>query len=75
MPEKDGVEVLFWLKANKRTLRPKVIAISGGSASLDLNELLDMCRVLSADKVLPKPVDFETLTGAVRDVLGRGEVV
>lgn len=75
MPEKDGLEVLMWLKLNKHTHRPKVIAISGGSASLDLNELLDMCRVLSADKVLPKPVDFETLTGAVRDVLGRGEVV
>jgi CheY-like chemotaxis protein len=70
MPEKDGLEVLMWLKLNKQSCHPKIIAISGGAASIDQNELLNMCRLLSADKVLPKPVDFETLTGAVREVLG-----
>lgn len=70
MPELDGLEVLMWLKLNKQSYHPKIIAISGGAASIDQNELLNMCRLLSADEVLPKPVDFETLTGAVREVLG-----
>ena len=69
MPEQDGLEVLLWLELNKQRHHPKTIAISGGSAYLDQNELLDMCRVMSADKVLPKPVDFETLTSAVRELL------
>lgn len=67
MPEQDGLGVLMWLA--KQAIRPKVIAISGGSVSLDQNHLLHLCRVFSADKVLSKPVNFETLTGAVREVL------
>jgi CheY-like chemotaxis protein len=72
MPEQDGLEVMMWLRLNKQSCHPKAIAISGGAASLDLNELLIMCRLLSADKVLPKPVDFETLSSAVREVLESG---
>jgi DNA-binding response OmpR family regulator len=67
MPEQDGLEVLMWLK--KQRHRARVIAISGGSMANEQNELLHMCKLLSADKVLPKPVDFETLTSAVREVL------
>lgn len=67
MPEQDGLGVLMWLK--KQSHRPRVIAVSGGSASCGQSELLHMCKLLSADKVLPKPVDFETLTSAVRDAL------
>ena len=69
MPEQDGFEVLLWLKLNEQSHHPKTIAISGGSAHLDQYELLSVCKVMSADKVLPKPVDFETLTHAVREVL------
>jgi DNA-binding response OmpR family regulator len=68
MPERDGLEVLTWL--NHQTTHPKVIAISGGSISLGQDILLLMCKNLNADKVLPKPVDFKTLTTAVREVLG-----
>ena len=69
MPERDGLEVLLWLELHKQRHHPKTIAISGGSAYLDRNELLDMCKVMSADEILPKPVDFETLTSAVRELL------
>ncbi|MEI6206374.1 MAG: response regulator [Desulfuromonadales bacterium] len=70
MPEQDGVGVLMWLlnQANHQ----KVIAMSGGSAALDQVLILDMCRSLKADKILSKPVDFETLTNAVREVLDHG---
>ena len=72
MPEQDGLGVLIWLM--NQTNRPKVIAISGGSVSLDQNELLHLCKKLFADRVLPKPVDFGTLTRTVREVLnGRGD--
>jgi DNA-binding response OmpR family regulator len=67
MPEQDGIGVLLWLMT--QPIRPKVIAMSGGSAALDQNFILDMCKRLRADKILPKPVNFETLTGAVREVL------
>jgi DNA-binding response OmpR family regulator len=67
MPEQDGLEVLMFLL--NRTNRPKIIAMSGGSASLDQNYLLKTCKKLHADKILPKPVDFETLRSVVREVL------
>lgn len=66
MPEQDGLGVLMWLKT--QPTRPKIIAISGGSVSLDQDLLLKMAS-FSADRVLAKPVDFGTLTGAVREVL------
>jgi len=67
MPERDGLEVLMWL--NNQIPRPKVIAISGGSISQDQDILLLMCKKLKADKVLAKPVDFKTMTSAVRELL------
>ncbi|NJD38728.1 MAG: response regulator [Geobacter sp.] len=67
MPEQDGLEVLMWLRTQAH--RPKVIAVSGGCPSLDLNYLITMAQRLSADKVLQKPIDFATLTTAVRELL------
>lgn len=66
MPEKDGFEVLMWLRAQAH--RPKIIAISGGSRSLEPNLLLSTAS-LTADRILQKPVGFEALTGAVRELL------
>ncbi len=68
MPEKDGIEVLLWLK--DMVNRPKIITITGGSVSLDQTYLLTLSKGLTADIVLPKPVDFATLTSAVRSLLG-----
>jgi DNA-binding response OmpR family regulator len=67
MPEQDGLNVLMWFM--KQTNRQKIIVMSGGSAAMDQNLLLDMCKLLRADKILLKPVDFETLTNAVLEVL------
>jgi len=67
MPEEDGLGILKWLLT--QPVRPKVIAMSGGSAALDQSFILDMCRRLRADKILPKPVDVETLLNAVNEVL------
>ncbi len=66
MPEQDGLEVLMWLK--KQSVRPKIIAVSGGSAKLEPELLLKLAG-FTADIVMLKPVSFEALTGAVRDLL------
>jgi DNA-binding response OmpR family regulator len=67
MPEKDGLEVMMWLK--NQAHRPKVIVMSGGGVAYDQKELLHMCKLMSADMVLPKPLNFATLQNTVRDML------
>src|ERR1035437_9842386 len=42
MPEQDGIGVLRWLKGQK--YKPKVLAITGGSASLDSDYILKLSR-------------------------------
>ena len=67
MPEYDGLELLRNLRRTPD--RPRIIAISGGSSSISPLLLLDLAKNLEADKILPKPLDYETLTQAVRDTL------
>ena len=67
MPEQDGIGVLRWLKG--QTYRPKVLAISGGAASFDLEYILELSSYMQADMVLPKPVAYNTLKEAVNELL------
>lgn len=67
MPERDGFELMFSMR--KQPERPKIIAISGGSPSLSHDYVLGVAKTIAADRVLQKPVDFETLTQAVHEVL------
>lgn len=70
MPEQDGLEVLMWLR--KQPDRPKIIAVTGGSVSID-QELLLKTAGFTADIAIPKPVNYSTLTGAVRELLPEQE--
>ena len=67
MPEKDGLEVLMELKGREPRIR--IIVISGGGERLNIKELLNMARLLGADRVLSKPLDFTTLLAVVKEVL------
>ena len=67
MPEKDGFEVLMGL--NGQVPRMRIIVISGGGDRLNMQELLNMARLMGADRVLPKPLDFTTLQAIVKEVL------
>jgi len=67
MPERDGYEVLMWLKT--QTNRPKIIAVSGGSIAIDPSSLLETSKHMSADIVLTKPLDFGTFALTVRELL------
>lgn len=63
MPEFDGVEVI--MKINEMRPRPRVIAMTGGSASLSREYLQDMVTMLCVQQVLYKPFTVEKLRETV----------
>ena len=66
----DGFEVIKALKWFHPTT--KVIAITGGGwKQLDIGELMDECKLLGADRALPKPLDFTKLQAVVCEELER----
>ena len=71
MPEQDGIGVLIELRKTQSKL--KTIVITGGSFKLDINDLMKMAKVMKADKVLMKPLDFENLRLTVAELLKEAE--
>ena len=69
MPDYDGFDVIKSLK--RFYPKVKIIAITGGGGKLDIGELLDECKLLGADRALPKPLDFHKLQVVVREVLDK----
>jgi DNA-binding response OmpR family regulator len=67
MPEKDGLAVIAELKSQHPLV--KIIAITGGLDSLDIDDIMDTSELLGADRVLSKPLDFIKLQTAVNEVL------
>jgi two-component system, chemotaxis family, chemotaxis protein CheY len=67
MPEQDGVETIMALNAHKD--RPKVIALTQDSATLDQNYVQSMAYILKAETLLSKPVSFEVLVNAIHNAL------
>lgn len=73
MPEEDGIETIFELKAT--TPKVKVIAISGGGRwaqygrNIGADEPLEMARHFGADRTLKKPVKLQDLLETVEDLV------
>ncbi|MEI6208973.1 MAG: response regulator [Desulfuromonadales bacterium] len=67
MPEQDGLEVITAIRKNYPLLR--TIVMTGGGARLDINNLLTTARIMGADKMLSKPLDFVKLQAVVKEVL------
>ncbi len=67
MPEQDGIGVLMELR--KTSSKMKTIVITGGTSKLQVNDLMATARVMKADKVLQKPLDFENLSLTVAELL------
>ena len=67
MPEQDGLEVIMELKRLYPSLR--FIVMTGGGDRLDVNSLLKMATLMGAERVMPKPLDFEKLRVAVKEIL------
>lgn len=68
MPDIDGAEILFQVKAMPR--RPLVIAISGGGAGISAQTALASARI-NADGVLEKPFDGDELLKLAVALLGK----
>lgn len=66
MPEMDGLEVLMQLR--REFPQVKIIAMSGGSESLNL-DTLEIARRLGAVHTLRKPFALPEMLRAVREVL------
>lgn len=54
MPEKEGLELIQILKDKKPDL--KIVAISGGSYSINVGDILKMAKALGANETLSKPI-------------------
>ena len=67
MPERDGIELLLEIK--RAAPRTKVIAMSGGGASLPTEFVLHLASRLGADGTVSKPVDAARLLEAIEKVL------
>ena len=70
MPEKDGIETIAAIRSRWPTIR--IIAISGGGASLPSRYLLDTAKAVGADAVMDKPLSRTALPGLVAEVLAEG---
>jgi CheY-like chemotaxis protein len=67
MPEQDGFEVIMHLIA--QPVRPRIVAISGGTPSLPHQQLLSMASRMPIEQVLSKPISYEQLSRVVNEVL------
>ena len=71
MPEQDGIGVLMELRRTSSEL--KTIVITGGSLKLQMHDLMLTARLMKADRVLQKPLDFENLSLTVAELLKPAE--
>lgn len=67
MPGKDGMGVINHLK--NKAPRPKVLAISGGSANMNPNGALEMAEKM-VDGILHKPFQRPQLIDSVTKLIG-----
>lgn len=67
MPDTDGFELIMNL-ANQANPQ-RIIAISGGSRSMQQEMLIGVAQSMPVNKVLAKPVSCETLLAAVTEAL------
>jgi CheY-like chemotaxis protein len=66
MPDMDGVEIVRAF--SKRTPRPRLMVMTGGSSMLGM-DFLSIAPALGADGVIAKPVRAKELLAAIATVL------
>jgi len=70
MPGKDGIETIQELKSNYHDL--KIIAISGGGLTREM-VFLNHAQIFGADRTFTKPLDWEAMLEAIRELVGPGD--
>lgn len=66
MPEKEGLELIFYLRANNPGL--KIVAISGGGR-FHYEGYLTSAKLLGADLIFQKPIVHKEFVQAVTDLI------
>ena len=67
MPEKEGLQTIMELRQMDKKL--KIMAISGGSANMNMADILDTAEIFGADAVMAKPFQMETFLQKVKGLL------
>lgn len=67
MPEMDGYDLIMHLLL--KPARPKIIAMTAGAPTIDVETILETSRILKADETLHKPVTCDALISAVDRLL------
>ncbi len=68
MPEQEGIETIRQFQTMQPI--PKIIAMSGGG-QMGSRPLLEIARVLGADRTLQKPIRARDLLATVQDLLAK----
>jgi len=68
MPHKDGLDVMMEIRSEFPGV--KIVAMSGGSATMPSTGCLHLASELGANEVLAKPIAKKQLLDAVNKVLG-----
>jgi len=68
MPEKDGLETIMELRQLDEKIR--ILAISGGSANINMADILDTAEMFGADAIMAKPFHLERFLDLVKGLLG-----
>ena len=66
MPDKDGIEMIMWLKENDQTI--PILAISGGG-KIDGASYLQSAKLLGADAIMIKPLVADKIVSTVLEML------
>ena len=70
MPGKDGIDLIDHIHKNAKGVRPKLVAISGGSkGTVTADTAVQTVKPL-VEYVLMKPFKQETLLATVRELIG-----
>lgn len=67
MPEKDGLETIMELRRAHEKIR--ILAISGGSLNINIEEMLSAAEIFGADAIMAKPFHLETFLHRVKGLL------
>jgi DNA-binding response OmpR family regulator len=67
MPEKDGLEMIMELRRADEKIR--ILAISGGSLNINIDDMLNAAEMFGADAILAKPFPLEIFLQRVKGLL------
>lgn len=67
MPGKGGIQGIAEIRANWPNV--KIIAMSGGDASMAKDDVLKAAKMIGADKTMKKPFDATTLVSTIESLL------